>query len=46
MRVELPLRNKCIIILLDFVSLLNAKKFWFMVMRKVDDPSGKEAILG
>ena len=37
----MPLRNKCLLILLDFLNLLNAKKFWFMVMRKVDDPNGK-----
>ena len=44
--VELPLRNKCLLILLDFLNLLNAKTFWFMAMRKVNDPNGKETILG
>jgi hypothetical protein len=42
----MPLRNKCLLILLEFLNLLNAKKFWFMVMLKVDDPNGKETILG
>ena len=44
--VELPLRNKCLLILLDFLNLLNAKTFWFMAIRKVNDPNVKETILG